>query len=51
MKRLTVPHNATRLAQAVANKAARRAVVTHKVIKPNLGAGALGKFFHPTRKV
>lgn len=43
MKRLTVPTNGTRFLQTTAVKAARAAVVTHKVVKPNPAIGALTK--------
>lgn len=51
MKRLLIPTNTTRLASAVAVKAARAGVITHKVVKPNLTAGTFSKLFHPATKV
>ena len=51
MKRLLIPTNVTPMASAVAVRAARAGVITHKVVRPNLAAGALSKLFHPQTKV
>jgi hypothetical protein len=41
MTKLHIPHNTTRMLSAASVKAARRAVVTHAVVKPNPAIGAL----------
>lgn len=51
LKPFIVPVNTSRLASAVAVRAARAGVITHKVVRPNLAAGALSKFLHPAAKV
>ncbi|HIV71364.1 MAG TPA: hypothetical protein H9903_10570 [Candidatus Aquabacterium excrementipullorum] len=43
MKRLIVPSNGSRFIHTAAVKAARAAVVTHKVVKPNPAVGVLTK--------
>lgn len=49
MKRLTVPTNTSRFLTSTSVRAARAAIVTHKVVKPNPAIGQLTKLFHPKK--